>query len=135
MFAIDLEDRNTSASIWLYILTINHWKFIVHLLSALREHQSIKHLSLRVCDVNPSDLKENCLRNSLLKDKIISHQFKQAIVHASQENRSLTHLDLYENQINADDISQLYNFCTNNEILIHLIISTALREHSIQKGR
>jgi hypothetical protein len=116
--------------------------FIVNLLNTLREHKSIKHLSLRVCNISPSSQKEVCLRDSLLKDKfisrlclsksIISHEFTQALVHASQEHRSLTHLEFYENQIDANDISQLQSLY-KNETLIHLIVSEKPRSHSEQE--
>jgi hypothetical protein len=106
--------------------------FIINLLSTLREHKSIKHLNLHVCYITPSNQKEDCLRNSLLNDKfisrlclsksVISHQLTQALVHASQEYRSLTHLEFYDNQMNADDVSQLQSLY-KNENLIHLIIS------------
>jgi hypothetical protein len=114
--------------------------FITNLLSTLRDHKSIKHLSLHVCYVKPSNQKEDCLRDSLLNDtfifrlclskSVISHQFTQALVHASQEYRSLTHLEFYDSQMNADDVSQLQSLY-KNEALIHLIISKQPRWHSI----
>jgi hypothetical protein len=87
---------------------------------------------LHVCYVIPSTQKEDCLRNSLLNDKfisrlclsksVISHQLTQAFVYASQEHRSLTHLEFYDNQMNADDVLQLQSLY-KNETLIHLTIS------------
>jgi arginine deiminase len=95
-----------------------------------------------VCNVSPSSQKEDCLRDSLLNDKfisrlclsksIISHELTQVLVHASQEHRSLTHLEFYENQIDADDVSQLQSLY-ENEILIHLIISEKPHGHSGQE--
>jgi hypothetical protein len=112
--------------------------FITDLLSTLREHKSIKHLSLHVCNVKPSKEKEACLMDSLRNDKFISrlclsesdisHELTQALVHASQEHRSLTHLEFYDSQINADDVSQLQSLY-NNESLIYLTFSEQTRWH------
>jgi hypothetical protein len=117
--------------------------FIINLLSTLREHKSIKYLSLHVCYVTPSSQKEDCLRNSLFNDKFISrlclsksdisHQLTEALVYASQKHRSLTHLEFYDNQMNADDVLQLQSLY-KNEILIHLIISEGSSDE-FKKGK
>jgi hypothetical protein len=112
--------------------------FIADLLSTLREHKSIKQLSLHVCNVKPFKQKEACLMDSLLNDKfisrlclsksVISRHFTQTLVYASQEHRSLIHLEFYDSQINADDVSQLQSLY-NNESLIHLTFSEQTRWH------
>jgi hypothetical protein len=116
----------------------NDETFITDLLSTLREHKSIKHLSLHVCNVKPFKQKEACLMDSLLNDKfisrlclsksVISHHLTQTLVYASQEHRSLIHLEFYDSQINADDVSQLQSLY-NNETLIHLTFSEQTRWH------
>jgi hypothetical protein len=116
----------------------NDETFITDLLSTLREHKSIKHLSLHVCNVRPSNQNEACLMNSLLNDKfisrlclsesVVSHKLTQALVHASQKRRSLTYLEFYDSQMNADDVSQLQSL-HNNETLIHLTFSEQRRRH------
>jgi hypothetical protein len=98
---------------------------------------------LHVCYVTPSSQKEDCLKNSLLNDKfisrlclsksVISHQLTQALVHASQEHRSLTHLEFYDSQMNADDVSKL-QWLYKNETLIHLIISEE-PSNGLKKGK
>jgi len=110
----------------------NDETFITDLLNTLREHKSIKRLSLHVCNVKPFKQKEACLMDSLLNDKFISRlclsksdisrHFTQTLVYASQEHRSLIHLEFYNSKISADDVSQLQSLY-KNETLIHLIIS------------
>jgi hypothetical protein len=130
----------------------NDEAFITDLLSTLREHKSIKHLTLHVCNVKPFEKKEACLMDSLLNDKfisrlclsesVISHQLTQILVYASQEHRSLTHLEFYGSKINDNDVSQLQSLY-NNETLIHLTFSEQTRWHlaleetgdSFKKGR
>jgi hypothetical protein len=116
--------------------------FITNLLSTLREHKSIKQLSLHICNVRPSNQNEVCLMSSLFNDtficrlclsqSVISDKLTQALIHASQERRSLTHLEFYNSQIDADDVLQL-KLLYNNEILIHLTISEQPRSCLVQE--
>jgi hypothetical protein len=76
--------------------------------------------------------------DSLLNDKFlsrlclsksdISRHFIQTLVYASQEHRSLIHLEFYGSKISADDVSQLQSLY-DNEILIHLTFSEQTRWH------
>ncbi|CAF1068611.1 unnamed protein product [Rotaria sordida] len=111
---------------------INDKGATIELLNVLRKHKSIKHVHLHVFNVQPSNQNENCLIISLLNDSlishlrisesIISHQFIDALVHASKERHSLTYLEFYNCQLNEDDISILQLLYTN-ESLTHLLIS------------
>jgi Ran GTPase-activating protein (RanGAP) involved in mRNA processing and transport len=124
----------------------------IELLKILRKHKSIKHLRLHVFDVRSSNPNETCLIDSLLHDSfithlrisesIISHECILALVYASEERRSLTHLEFYNCQLNEDDVLQLQLLLTN-ESLTHLLISgqqywtKALREirQQLQNGK
>jgi len=76
----------------------------------------------------------NSLRNDkfisrlCLSESIISHKLTETLVHASQERRSLTHLEFYRSKIDDDDVSQLQSLCYN-ETLIHLTFSEQTRWH------
>ncbi|CAF4658986.1 unnamed protein product, partial [Rotaria sp. Silwood2] len=104
----------------------------IELLNILRKHKSIKNVRLHVFDIQPSNKNETCLITSLLNDSfishlrisesIISHQFIEALVHASKERHSLTYVEFYNSQLNEDDISTLQLLYTN-ETLTHLSIS------------
>jgi hypothetical protein len=110
----------------------NDLNFIIDLFSTLREHKSIKYLSLHICNVKPFKQKEVSLMDSLINDKfisrlclsksIISPQLTQTLVYASQERRSLTYLEFYGTRIGDQDLSQLKSLY-NNETLIHLTFS------------
>jgi hypothetical protein len=114
----------------------NDEAFITNLLSTLRRHKSIKHLSLHICDVRPSNPKEACLIDSLQNDKfisrlclsesVISRKLTETLVYASQKCHSLTHLEFYRSKIANDDITQLQSLY-NNETLIHLTFSEQTR--------
>ena len=109
--------------------------FIMNLLKVLRGHKSIKHLHLHVCNISPSNSIEDCLNDSLLNDKFISRLClsKSIISHQlTQAHRSLIHLELYKNQIQADDLSQLQSL-SENDSLIHLIISEKSRRQFLQE--
>jgi hypothetical protein len=104
----------------------------IELLKILRGHKSIKHLRLHIFDVKPANDNEtaliDCLSNDTfishlrISDSIISQQLILAIVHASEELHSLTHLEFYHSQLDEDEISKLQLLYTN-ESLTHLTIS------------
>ncbi|CAF5203810.1 unnamed protein product, partial [Rotaria magnacalcarata] len=91
--------------------------FINDLLETLRNHKSIKHLNLHVRNIRPTDEKEICLMKSLRKEKfisrlcisssIVSHEFTEALLHASKEYNALTHLAFYNCKMENDDQAAL----------------------------
>ena len=111
---------------------VNDAKTLIELFRVIQRHRSIKCLRLHVIDVQPSNPKETCLITALLHDGFISHlrisdsvisqQFTQALVHACQEGHSLTHLELYNCQLDDDDLSSL-QLSHASENLTHLMIS------------
>jgi hypothetical protein len=106
--------------------------FTIKLLNILHDHKSIKRLTLHLYNVKPLKQKETCLIDALLhrsfisrlhfSQSIISHQLIQALIHSSQKNHSLTHLEFYDCQINDDDIANLQLLYINAN-LTHLKFS------------
>ena len=106
--------------------------FITDLFRTLRQHKSIKQLSLHICNVAPLNQMETSLIESLENDKFITHlcfsesiisqKLTQTLINAIQNHGLLDQLEFYKCQINDDDISQLQAL-DNNETLMHLIIS------------
>lgn len=104
----------------------------IELLSVLRKHKSIKNVRLHIFNIQPSNENESYLITSLLEDSfishlrisesIISHQFIDAIIQASEKRRLLTYLEFYTSQLNKDDIDKLQQLYAN-ECLTHLLIS------------
>ena len=110
----------------------NDGRSLIDLFKIIQRHRSIKCLHLHVFDVQPSQPKETCLITALLhdgfishlriSDSVISHQFTEALVHACQEGHSLTHLELYNCELDDDDLSSL-QLSHASENLTHLLIS------------
>jgi hypothetical protein len=96
--------------------------FVIKLLDTLREHKSIKSLNLHVEDIQPSKQIETHMIKSLQHDKFISrlcisasfisHEFIEALLHASQVHGTLTYLNFYNCDVKNDDkakLASLYN--------------------------
>ncbi|CAF3428969.1 unnamed protein product, partial [Rotaria sp. Silwood2] len=101
--------------------------FIINLLDTLKGHKSIKYLSLHVQDIRPSNQKEIHLVTSLRNDKLISHlcisasvisrELTKALIHASKERNTLTHLEFYNSQVADDDMAQLKSLYNNGTLI------------------
>ncbi|CAF5167852.1 unnamed protein product, partial [Rotaria magnacalcarata] len=93
--------------------------FIIKLLDLLREHKSIRYLSLHVEDIQLSNQKETYMIKSLRRDKfiarlcisesIISREFIEALYHASKVNDTLTNVNFYNSQVTDEDKAQLHS--------------------------
>ena len=90
---------------------------VVELLKVVRVHRSMRSLRLHVIDVQPSSRKETCLIDALFHDtfishlriseSVVSHSLTLALLHACREARSLTHVELYSNRIDHNDLADL----------------------------
>lgn len=100
--------------------------FFVQLLTILRGHVSIKHVTLYVCQMKSSDRKETALIDALthhsfinclhISESVISEEFIQAIIDASENNSSLIELNFYNCQIDEYDISRLHLLVKNHRL-------------------
>ncbi|CAF2067079.1 unnamed protein product [Rotaria magnacalcarata] len=103
--------------------------FVINLLRALRDHKSIKSLSLHVQGIQPSGLTETHLIKSLQNDhfirrlcisaSVISRKLTKALVYASKEFNTLKHLEFYNSYIKDEDKTQL-QLLYDSERLIQL---------------
>ncbi|CAF4957018.1 unnamed protein product, partial [Rotaria socialis] len=101
--------------------------FIIKLLDILREHKSIRYLSLHVEDIQLSNQKETYMIRSLRRDKfiarlcisasIVSREFIEALYHASKVNDTLTYMNFYNSQVNDEDKAQLHSLYETGNLL------------------
>jgi hypothetical protein len=101
--------------------------FIIKLLDILREHKSIRYVSLHVEDIQLSNQKETYMIKSLKRDKfisrlcisesVVSREFIEAICHASKVNGTLTYLNFYNSQVNDEDKAQLHSLYASGNLL------------------
>ncbi|CAF1548663.1 unnamed protein product [Rotaria magnacalcarata] len=101
--------------------------FIIKLLDLLREHKSIRYLSLHVEDIQLSNQKETYMIKSLRRDKfiarlcisesIISREFIEALYHASKVNDTLTYVNFYNSQVTDEDKAQLHSLYACGNLL------------------
>ncbi|CAM4884412.1 unnamed protein product [Rotaria socialis] len=101
--------------------------FVIKLLDTLREHKSIRYLSLHVEDIQLSNQKETYMIRSLRRDKfiarlcisasIISREFIEALYHASKVNDTLTYMNFYNSQVNDGDKAQLHSLYETGNLL------------------
>ncbi|CAM4924109.1 unnamed protein product [Rotaria socialis] len=96
------------------------------LLDTLKDHKSIKHLSLHIRNIRPTDQKETSLIKSLQKhvfisrlcisSSLISREFTKALLYASKEQSPLTYLEFYNCQVEYDDKAKLQSFHDNGSL-------------------
>jgi hypothetical protein len=101
--------------------------FIIKLLDILKEHKSIKYLSLHVEGIQLSNKKETYMIKSLRRDKfisrlcisesVVSREFIEALCHASKVNGTLTYLNFYNSQVNDEDKAQLHSLYETGNLL------------------
>ncbi|CAM4941306.1 unnamed protein product [Rotaria socialis] len=101
--------------------------FIIKLLDLLREHKSIRYLSLHVEGIQLSNQKETYMIKSLRRDKfiarlcisasIVSREFIEALYHASKVNDTLTYMNFYDSQVNDEDKAQLHSLYETGNLL------------------
>jgi len=132
-----LKKNKTLVELDLFHLTgVADEAFIMNLLDILRGHNSIKYLSLHVQDIQPSNRKETHLIQSLrnyefisrlcISASVISHELIEALIHASKERNTLTHLEFYNGQMTENDMAQLQSLY-NDGNLIQLTFSEKSR--------
>ncbi|CAF1003484.1 unnamed protein product [Adineta steineri] len=92
---------------------------MIELMKSLRNHKSLKKVSLFISDIKLSDEKERCLIDLLLNDSFISclclsncfisHELTEALIKASESIKpySFTSLELYRYQMDDADKSKL----------------------------
>ncbi|CAF3404217.1 unnamed protein product [Rotaria socialis] len=101
--------------------------FVIKLLDILREHKSIRYLSLHVEDIQLSNQKETHMIKSLKRDKfisrlcisesVVSREFIEALYHASKVNGTLTYVNFYNSQVNDEDKAQLHSLYETGNLL------------------
>lgn len=93
--------------------------FLSNLLDTLKDHRSIKTLSLHVRKIRHFD-NDACLKSSLIQNNLIkrlrisssniSHEFIDVICNLSKEDSKLTHLEFYQCQADDNDKARLQSF-------------------------
>ncbi|CAF1683972.1 unnamed protein product [Rotaria magnacalcarata] len=96
------------------------------LLDTLKDHKSIKHLSLHIRNIRPTDQKETSLMKSLQKhvfisrlcisSSLISREFTEALLYASKEQSTLTYLEFYNCKMKKDDKAEMQSLYDNGSL-------------------
>ncbi|CAF4965232.1 unnamed protein product [Rotaria magnacalcarata] len=96
------------------------------LLDTLKDHKSIKHLSLHIRNIRPTDQKETSLMKSLQKhvfisrlcisSSLISREFTKALIYASKEQSTLTYLEFYNCKMKKDDKAEMQSLYDNGSL-------------------
>ncbi|CAM4896062.1 unnamed protein product [Rotaria socialis] len=96
------------------------------LLDTLKNHKSIKHLSLHIRNMRPTDQKEISLMKSLQKhvfisrlcisSSLISREFTEALLYASKEQSTLTYLEFYNCKVKKDDKAEIQSLYDNGSL-------------------
>ncbi|CAM4987849.1 unnamed protein product [Rotaria socialis] len=96
------------------------------LLDTLKDHKSIKHLSLHIRNIRPTDQKETSLMKSLqehgfisrlcISSSLISREFTEALIYASKEQSTLTYLEFYNCKVKTDDKAEMQSLYDNGSL-------------------
>ncbi|CAF3773602.1 unnamed protein product [Rotaria socialis] len=96
------------------------------LLDTLKDHKSIKHLSLHIRNIRPADQKETSLMKSLqehgfisrlcISSSLISREFTEALIYASKEQSTLTYLEFYNCKVKTDDKAEMQSLYDNGSL-------------------
>ncbi|CAF3030600.1 unnamed protein product [Rotaria socialis] len=96
------------------------------LLDTLKDHKSIKHLSLHIRNIRPADQKETSLMKSLqehgfisrlcISSSLISREFIEALLYASKEQSTLTYLEFYNCKVKKDDKAEMQSLYDNGSL-------------------